>query len=152
VETSQAARAGCLDLTPLVPLLVIRHARAGDRSEWEGDDRKRPLDNRGRRQATAVVDELAGFPIARILSSPYDRCVQTVEPLAAQRNLEIELRGELGEDRQHDEGVALVRSLADEPVAVCVHGGLSDAAFGERQKKAETLVVDGGHVVERRRV
>jgi hypothetical protein len=34
-----------------------------------------------------------------------------------------------------------------------VHGGLSDAAFGESQKKGETLVVDtGGRVVERIRV
>jgi 8-oxo-dGTP diphosphatase len=135
-----------------VSLLVIRHARAGDRSEWEGDDRKRPLDDRGRGQAAELVDELAAFHIERILSSPYDRCVQTVEPLAAQRNLEIELRDELSEERQHDDGVALVRSLAGEPVAVCVHGGLSDAAFGERQRKGETLVVDDNRVLERRRV
>jgi hypothetical protein len=34
-----------------------------------------------------------------------------------------------------------------------VHGGLSDAAFGERQKKGETLVVDADcRVVERIRV
>jgi phosphohistidine phosphatase SixA len=152
MEAPEAARADSLGLTPPVSLLVIRHARAGDRSEWEGDDRKRPLDKRGRRQAAELVEGLAEFPIERILSSPYDRCVQTVEPLAAQRNLQIELRDELAEERQHDDGVALVRSLAGEPVAVCVHGGLSDAAFGQRQKKGETLVVDGGRVVERRRV
>jgi len=136
-----------------LPLLVIRHARAGDRAEWQGDDRKRPLDKRGRRQAQALVDELAGFPLTRILSSPYDRCVQTVEPLAAARGLQIELRHELGEERQYLEGGALARSLVGEPVALCVHGGLSDAAFGERQKKGETLVVDDdGQVVEGRRV
>ena len=136
-----------------MPLLVIRHARAGDRAEWQGDDRKRPLDKRGRRQAQALVDELAEFPLTRILSSPYDRCVQTVEPLAAERGLQIEVRDELGEERQYLEGAALARSLAGEPVALCVHGGLSDAAFGERQKKSETLVVDDdGQVVERRRL
>lgn len=136
-----------------MPLLVIRHARAGDRAEWKRDDRKRPLDERGRRQAQALVDELAEFPLSRILSSPYDRCVQTVEPLAAARGLQIELRDELGEERQYLEGAALASSLVGEPVALCVHGGLSDAAFGERQKKGETLVVDDdGRVVERRRV
>jgi 8-oxo-(d)GTP phosphatase len=136
-----------------LPLLVIRHARAGERAEWQGDDRKRPLDKRGRRQAQALVDELAEFPLTRILSSPYDRCVQTVEPLAAARGLQIEVRDELGEERQHLEGTALARSLIAEPVALCVHGGLSDAAFSERQKKGETLVVDDdGRVVERRRV
>jgi 8-oxo-(d)GTP phosphatase len=133
-------------------VLLIRHARAGDRAEWEGDDRKRPLDERGRRQAAALVDELADFPLTRILSSPYDRCVQTVEPLAAARGLQIELHDELGEERQDTEGAALVRSLDAQPVAACVHGGLSDVVFGVRQKKGETLVVEGdGRVVERRR-
>jgi len=131
-------------------LLVIRHARAGDSSEWEGDDRLRPLDKRGRRQAEALVESLSPFAIARILSSPYDRCVQTVEPLAAARGLPIDSREELGEDRQARDGAALARSLAGEDVAICVHGGLSDAAFGERQKKGETLVVDDdGCVVQR---
>jgi phosphohistidine phosphatase SixA len=136
-----------------LPLLVIRHARAGERSDWRGDDRRRPLDGKGRRQAAALVNELEPFPITRLLSSPYDRCLQTVEPLAAARGLEIEVRDELGEGRQSSDGVALVDSLAGDDVAVCVHGGLSDAAFDESQKKAETLVVDGeGRVVERRRV
>jgi broad specificity phosphatase PhoE len=136
-----------------VPLLVIRHARAGDRHAWRGDDRRRPLDDRGRRQAQELVEKLAPFPISRILSSPYDRCVQTVEPLAAERGLPIEQCDELGEERQHGDGVALVRALAGEPVAVCVHGGLSDAAFGDRLKKGATLVVgERGDVLERLRV
>jgi 8-oxo-dGTP diphosphatase len=135
-----------------MPLLVIRHARAGDRDDWRGDDRERPLDKRGRRQADALVEELEGYPISRILSSPYDRCVQTVEPLATRRGLAIEQRDELGEGGQYN-GAILVRSLIGQPVAVCVHGGLSDTAFGERLKKGETLVVDErGDVVERLRV
>jgi 8-oxo-dGTP diphosphatase len=134
-------------------LLLIRHARAGKRSEWQGDDRVRPLDEKGRRQAAALVERLAEYPITRILSSPYVRCVETVEPIAAQRGLEIELRPELGEERQHHDGAALAHSLSDEPVALCVHGGLSDSAFGVPQKKGETLVVDAdGRVVERLRV
>lgn len=134
-------------------LLVIRHARAGDSSKWEGDDRRRPLDERGVQQASALVAALEAFEITRVLSSPYDRCVQTVEPLAAARGLVVEERGELGEERQLHDGADLARSLAGEPVAICVHGGLSDAAFGESQKKGETLVVDGdGRVVERLRV
>jgi 8-oxo-(d)GTP phosphatase len=134
-------------------LLVIRHARAGDSSTWQGDDRLRPLDKRGSKQARALVETLASFEIERILSSPADRCVQTVEPLAAARGLSVETRDELGEERQWRDGVQLARSLVAEPVAICVHGGLSDDAFGERQKKGETLVVDpAGNVVERLRV
>jgi broad specificity phosphatase PhoE len=134
-------------------LLVIRHARAGHRSEWIGDDRRRPLDERGWAQARALVDELAGFPVTRILSSPFDRCVQTVEPLAEQRGLPIDAREELSEEQQLTRGVDLVRSLMGEPVAICVHGGLTDVAFRQRQRKGEIFVVDDeGTVVERRRV
>jgi len=133
-----------------LPLLVIRHANAGDRQAWRGDDRKRPLDDRGRKQAAALAEELAAFSVDRVLSSPYDRCVQTVEPLAASKGLTVEVREELGEERQSTDGAQLVRSLAGQPVAVCVHGGLSDVAFGEPQKKGETLVVEAGGSVERR--
>ena len=134
-------------------MLVIRHARPGHRSEWTGDDRRRPLDEKGRAQAQALVDELTSVAISRLVSSPYDRCVETFEPLADQRGLPIEAREELSEEQQLSRGVELVRSLVGEAVAVCVHGGLSDVAFGERLKKCEILVVgDDGAVVERRRV
>jgi 8-oxo-dGTP diphosphatase len=132
-------------------LLVVRHARAGDRSAWLGDDRLRPLDKRGRKQARALVEALEPFAVGRILSSPYLRCVETVEPLAARRGIEIALCEELGEGRI--DGIELARSLAGEPVVLSVHAGLSDAAFGERLKKAETLVVDAaGNPVRRFRV
>lgn len=130
-------------------ILLIRHARAGERDNWSGDDRRRPLDERGRRQASDLVGALAGHRLTRILSSPYDRCVQTVEPLAQARGLEVEIRDELGEEQQLEEGVELVRSLLDQYVAICGHGGLSDALVGVSQKKGETLVLDEqGHVLE----
>jgi phosphohistidine phosphatase SixA len=111
------------------------------------------LDERGTQQAAALVDALASFEVTRVLSSPADRCVQTVEPLARVRGLLVEPRDELGEERQNHAGVELARSLAGEPVAICVHGGLSDAAFGASQKKGETLAVDrDGEIVQRIRV
>ena len=105
-------------------LLLLRHAHAGDREMWQEDDRERPLDERGHEQARRLVDELAAYPVEAILTSPYVRCVQTVEPLAAARGLTLELRDELGEERQHTDGVRLVRELAGREVVVCGHGGL----------------------------
>jgi phosphohistidine phosphatase SixA len=122
-------------------VLLIRHASAGKRTEWERDDRRRPLDERGRLQALRLVGLLADYPIERIVSSPYDRCVQTVEPLARARGLAIEIRQELAEERQADEGAALVAPLLDTDRAVCCHGGLSEVVVGESQKKGETLVL-----------
>jgi 8-oxo-dGTP diphosphatase len=130
-------------------MLLIRHARAGERTEWSGDDRRRPLDERGRKQAVDLVAALSDRRLTRILSSPYDRCLQTVEPLAQARGVDVEIRDELAEEQQLEQGVDLIRSLLGQEVAVCGHGGLSDALAGVSQKKGETLVLDEhGHVVE----
>lgn len=130
-------------------MLVIRHASAGDSAGWKGDDRLRPLDAKGFAQAARLVELLDGYEISRVLSSPALRCLQTVEPLAHQRGLEVEVHDELAEQRQGTDGAALAQSLEGQDVALSVHGGLSDAAFGESQKKGEVLVVDGdGLIVE----
>ena len=68
----------------------MRHARAGDRGQWTGDDRVRPLDKKGRRQADALVAPLAGYPLTRLVSSPYVRCVETLAPLAARLKIPVE--------------------------------------------------------------
>ncbi len=107
-----------------MPLLLVRHASAGDRTAWVGDDRERPLDERGQRDADELVEHLAAFDVRAILTSPYRRCVETVEPLARARGLEIDAREELGEQLQAEHGTALVRSLAGQDVVVCGHGGL----------------------------
>jgi 8-oxo-dGTP diphosphatase len=131
-------------------LLLIRHASAGDRDDWVGDDRLRPLDGRGRNQASRLPELLGDYEIARVLSSPAVRCVQTVEPLARSRGLDIEVREELSEEQQGEAGAELVRSLVGEQIALCVHGGLSDTIAGVSQKKGEVLVLDDeGKLVER---
>ena len=131
-------------------LLLIRHASAGDRDEWVGDDLPRPLDARGRSQASRLPELLGDYEIARVLSSPAVRCVQTVEPLARSRGLDIEVHEELGEEQQGEAGAELVRSFIGEQTALCVHGGLSDTIAGVSQKKGEVLVLDDeGKLVER---
>jgi phosphohistidine phosphatase SixA len=125
-------------------VLLVRHGSAGDRELWKGDDRERPLDEKGVRQAAELVDLLAPYAIERILSSPAVRCLQTVEPLAKARGLSIEPRDELGEELQATAGTELVRSLADADVAICGHGGLEDALPDPpRWKKGAVFVVSG---------
>ncbi len=70
-------------------LYLVRHAHAGSRKAWRGDDRERPLDDRGLRQAKGL---LAVVPpnLAVVTSSPSTRCVQTVEPLAARAGLGVD--------------------------------------------------------------
>src|SRR4029450_5824502 len=94
---SRGPRRRALPRAPPPPLPVTRPASAGDSAQWVGDDSIRPLDDRGRRQAALLVEQLAPFRIERILLRPFTRCVQKVEPLAEARSLEVELIDDLAE-------------------------------------------------------
>ena len=60
-------------------------------------------------------------PLKRVLSSPFVRCVQTVEPLASALGLQVEKTQALAEGRSAD-ALALLHELAGEDAALCTHG------------------------------
>lgn len=78
-------------------VLVVRHAHAGDRDAWDGDDRRRPLSPTGMAQSTGLVRLLAPYHVDRVVSSPLVRCLQTVEPLARDRGLTVTTEDDLAE-------------------------------------------------------
>lgn len=65
-------------------IYLIRHCEA------EGQPAEAPLTDNGFQQANQLSEFFRDIPIDRIISSPYKRAVQTVEPLAKRINLEIE--------------------------------------------------------------
>lgn len=119
---------------------LVRHAAAGNRSAWVGDDRLRPLTPKGVRQARALIPLLDGWSIDRIISSPYVRCVQTVEPLASARGLQVE------EDEALAEGstdhLDLFRRLAGWNAVLCSHGDVIPDALDRLAAEGMRLVTD----------
>ena len=105
-------------------IYVVRHAKAGDRADWEGDDRLRPLSKPGRRQAEELAAWLKKEPIDAVLSSPYVRCVQTLDPLAAQRKLPIEPRTDLEEGSGGESILRLAQEFKGRNTVLCTHGDL----------------------------
>ncbi len=105
-----------------MPLYLVRHAKAGAREEWDGDDRLRPLSKPGRRQAEALVEVFKDLPVEHIVSSPYLRCAQTVEPLATQRGLRIETTGAVAEGAGIRPIFEFMRRFGDQPAVLCTHG------------------------------
>jgi len=105
-----------------VAIYVVRHAKAGDRAEWEGDDRRRPLTKSGHRQAEELAAWLKKEPIDAILSSGYVRCVQTIEPLAELRKLPIEPREDLEEGAGGESVIRIVAEFKGRNVVACTHG------------------------------
>jgi len=108
-------------------LRLLRHSTAGDRSKWKGQDLKRPLTKKGRRQAEAIAHSLADAGIERILTSPYDRCLQTAEPLSRVTGAAIEISDVLAEEAELDPAYALVDSLVGTNVVICSHGDVIPA-------------------------
>ena len=63
-------------------LYLVRHGKAGSRSDFHGDDRMRPLSLAGYRQAQALADSLAAAGVKMLISSPFLRCIETLQPTA----------------------------------------------------------------------
>ena len=129
-------------------ILLIRHGRAGKRSAWAGEDSLRPLDARGRKQAAALPRLLAGFGIERILSSPYRRCAETVEPLAADLHLDVEQRAELAEGADAADVRRLLNEVGRTTVALCTHGDVIAGLIGAERKaeKGSVWVLEAAHL------
>ncbi len=60
--------------------------------------------------------------IERVLSSPYVRCVETVQPLADKLGLRVESAHDLAEGANAEEAMALVRRLTGTDAVLCSHG------------------------------
>ncbi|WP_084759963.1 NUDIX hydrolase [Nocardia mangyaensis] len=70
-------------------VLLVRHAKAGKRDQFDGPDASRPLEASGQQQAKALTPNLLAFGASEIHSADPLRCIQTVTPLAEQLNVEI---------------------------------------------------------------
>lgn len=128
---------------------LVRHAKAGRRSEWTGDDRMRPLTDGGRRQAQLLgerlsdelrTDGVAGTAVLR--SSPYLRCVQTLEPLAQLLGTSVTPDERLAEDTGYDGAIGLLvgHDAVAPGAALCSHGDVIPATI-------EALVRRGCEIV-----
>lgn len=73
----------------LTTLLLVRHARAGKRSEYQGDDRLRPLDARGAKQSEALAPLLAAYGVTDLRAADRVRCRQTFGPGSARLGVPV---------------------------------------------------------------
>ncbi len=103
-------------------LLVVRHAHAGERSAWTGDDELRPLSKLGELEAEAIGVRLELQRPERILSSPAVRCTETVVPLAQRTGVEVETDVRLLEGAGTAEVASLLRDVGGQTAVLCSHG------------------------------
>jgi 8-oxo-dGTP diphosphatase len=123
------AEAGLKKLAKTGTLFLVRHAIAADRTKWTGVDALRPLTKKGRRQAQAIAEYLRDRGIERIYSSPYTRCVQTVEPLAEAIGAKVIEHDALAEGPDVDAAYQLCDDLVGFNAVLCSHGDVIPAVI-----------------------
>jgi 8-oxo-dGTP diphosphatase len=125
---------------------LVRHAKAGVRSKWQGPDSLRPLSDRGHRQATklarVLVDDAGKHPLGPVVSSPYVRCVQTVEPLAKRIGEPVEVTDVLAEGGRLGPAMRLLEKHSDRWAVLCLHGDLLPAILLTLQERDVALPHD----------
>ena len=105
---------------------LVRHAQAGSRKAFDGDDRARRLTAEGRHQSADIAGLLADMGATRTFSSPFRRCIETIAPAAAALGVPVEVDERLAEGRP-DGAIALVRSLSRSGAVFCSHGDIIPA-------------------------
>ncbi|MTD13110.1 NUDIX domain-containing protein [Nakamurella sp. YIM 132087] len=118
-------------------VLLVRHARAGQRESWSGRDETRPLDSKGQKQAAALVPELLPFGPLQVRAAPLVRCTDTVRPLADRLGLDVRPERALSEDAYRDDPAGARHRLLD------YAQGLSDDAPGSVVACSQGGVIPG---------
>lgn len=78
-------------------LILLRHAKATPRSDWKGEEAKRPLLPEGKEQAKRLISILRSFGPKRLVTSPWERCRQTIAPYAEACGKKLISRSQLTE-------------------------------------------------------
>jgi 8-oxo-dGTP diphosphatase len=116
-----------------VPLILLRHAAAGSKWDWDGTDELRPLDSAGQRDAQRLAGLLRCFgDDCRVISAPAERCLATVRPYAAAAGTEVVTEWafavagrppsrHLSASAAAAEKAAAHLAAAREPVIICAH-------------------------------
>lgn len=145
-ETLEAALAA----PDSVALLLVRHGKAMLRKNWTGNDQKRRLAGRGRKQAKALVSLLDCYAVERTVSSSAERCMKTLKPYAAMTGLTLEGVDLLTEE-EGTKNPKEVRDFLDElrqnlqvPTAICGHRPVLPSMFKGLGIEPRPMVVGEG--------
>jgi probable phosphomutase (TIGR03848 family) len=130
-------------------VILVRHGRStantgGVLAGWSPGI---ALDDTGRAQATALAARLAALPLAAVVSSPLQRCQETVRPLLDTRpELPLHTDDRVGECHYGDWSGRKITELVDEPLWATVQRHASAAVFpgeeGESLRAMQSRAVD----------
>lgn len=112
----------------------VRHAKAGERRLWTGDDVERPLSKRGWRQSEAIGARLAKKGATALYSSEYVRCIQTLEPLGRLIGAQVTIEPRLLENEPFEPVLDLLGEVENGAV-LCSHGDIIPPTIQALQRR-----------------
>ena len=124
------------------PLVLLRHAKALSRDEWQGDDDDRPLDSLGQMQAKRLLSIYQAFNLEHIHTSDAIRCYDTVEPMAKALGLRLEVSNKLSESafkKDKEDAFDYARDLikSDKRALLCSHNPILPKVLNKLTKKSD---------------
>jgi len=129
-------------------VLLLRHGRSTANSDGvlAGWTPGIALDERGREQAREVAERLAALPLAAVVSSPLERCLETARPLVDGRDgVDLVVDERLGECRYGDWTGRQIKQLAKDKLWRVVQAHPSAATFpgedGESLREVQARAV-----------
>jgi 8-oxo-dGTP diphosphatase len=124
------------------PLILLRHAKAVSRDEWQGDDDDRPLDNLGVNQARRLLAIYQVFNLTQIHTSDALRCFSTVEPMSKGLGIRLEVTGKLSESGYRKDkyrAIDYAKDLfkEDSNLLICSHNPILPKILNKLSKKSD---------------
>jgi probable phosphomutase (TIGR03848 family) len=98
------------------------------------------LDERGTEQAARLAERIRALPVTAIVTSPLERCLDTIAPIAEGRGLEPQIDERLGEARYGDWTGQELKKLVRDPLWKVVQAQPSAVTFpnGEAMRDVQS--------------
>ena len=130
------------------PFILLRHAKAVTRDEWQGDDDDRPLDSLGQSQANRLLALYQVYNLEQIHTSDAVRCYDTVNPIVKGLGIKLEVTGKLSEstykkdkEKAFDYAKDLIKE--DARILLCSHNPILPKMLNKLTKKSDVDTDEG---------
>ena len=124
------------------PLIMLRHAKALAREEWQSEDEDRPLEQLGQQQARRMHSLYQVYGLTQIHTSDAVRCHDTVEQMAKTLSIRMSITNKISEYTWHknkDKAIDYAKELLkeNEPILLCSHNPVLPRMMQKLTKKID---------------
>jgi 8-oxo-dGTP diphosphatase len=124
------------------PLIMLRHAKALAREEWQGEDEDRPLQQLGQQQARRALSIYQVYGLEQIHTSDAVRCHDTVEQMAKALDIPLTITNKVSEytwKKNKEKAIDYAKELIkiNESILLCSHNPVLPRMMEKLTKKID---------------